>query len=170
MHYPQSPGNPARSAAPSRFKVVPLRPRPEEIVDASGGREAVVDLQAPIDCLRSIKSDLEAYYWNHEGDGELQESRRFQISFWIRLITDRTATLEGLLFQKHSSRLVVRGLTTEESAALVDASKVLDQWIHEEETFATVLLTIGRLLAAADCIGLSAAGGTPVVPATRPGS
>jgi hypothetical protein len=161
VHYPHSPAN-------LRFKVVPLRPRPVAEEAIPNAREALIDLQAPIDSLRSIKSDLEAYYWDHAGEDEEQRSRRYQISFWIKLITDRTAALEGLLLDKGSSRLVARGLAEEASDAIVGAAKILDRWINEDETFPNVLHAIGTILAAADRIGLGAAAGTPVAPLARP--
>src|SRR5712691_6876519 len=105
MHQPQSPGQPAQHSRstdvpPVRFKVVPLR-------------------------LRSIKSDLEAYYWDHAAeDGE--RSGRYQISFWIRLVADRTSALEALVLYRGSVRLVVRDLDADTRDAVAAAAKILD--------------------------------------------
>lgn len=171
MHQPQSPAHPVRgrdgSALP--FNVVPLRPRTRPEGPPPGdGREAIVDLQGPIDCLRSIKSDLEVYYWDQVGDAEGLRSRRDQITFWVRLIADRTTALEGLVLQKGSPRLLIRGLAPEEHETVISAAKAVDQWIPEDETFPNVAATIARILMAADRIGLDAAGATPLAPLTRP--
>lgn len=171
MQQPQSPAHPvrARDGSALPFKVVPLRPRPRpQEVPPTGGREVIVDLQGPIDCLRSIKSDLEVYYSEQAGDADALQSRREQITFWVRLIADRTTALEGLVLQKGSPRLLVRGLGPDEHEAVLTAAKVLDQWIREDETFPNVAGTIARILAAADRIGLDTSGAAPPPPLGRP--
>ncbi|HEX5812742.1 MAG TPA: hypothetical protein VFY38_11595 [Pseudonocardia sp.] len=170
MHQPQSPTRPvrARTGSALRFKVVPIRPGavPAD-TPAVGTREVMIDLQGSIDCLRSIKSDLEVYYWEQADPAELQ-SRREQVTFWIRSIADRTTALEGLVMQKGSPRLLVRGLRPDEDQTVVSAVKLLDQWIREDESFPVVASTIANILVAADRIGLGAAGATPLTPLLRP--
>ena len=166
-HLPDTSAH-AREISPVRLKVVPLRPVVAAETPMPAGRETVIDLQTPVDCLRSIKSDLEAYYWDPPVGGEVRPTRRHEIAFWIRLIGDRTGALEALILQKGSSRVVVRGLSDDEHAAVVAAAKVLNQWIQEDEAFPNVLGTIRDILVAGDRIGLGAAGGTPVPPHTPP--
>ena len=170
MHQPNAPSRPGRARAGSalRLKVVPLRPSaaPPEVPPAVT-REIMVDLQGPIDCLRSIKSDLEVYFWEQSEPAEV-ESRRDQIGFWIRSIADRTIALESIVMQKRSPRLLVRGLQPDEDEEIAAAVKRLDQWIREDESFPLVARMIAGMLAAADRIGLGAAGATALAPVLRP--
>ena len=134
-------------------------------------QEITLDLQAPIDGLRSIKSDLEAYYWDHPAHDETQRNERFQISFWIRQINDRTAALESLLLHKGTSRIVLAGLTPAERNAVQSAATLLEQWIEEDETFPNVFRAVAAVLGAADRISLKAAAGSPLIdPRLRLGS
>ena len=169
MPQPQTPARPPRARAGSavRFKVVPLRPHPEPAEVAPGTREVMLDLQGPIDGLRQIKSDLEVYFWEPANPADVQ-SRREQVAFWLRAIADRISALEGLVLQKGSPRLLVRGLLPDEDQAVVDALKLLDRWIPEDESFPVFARTIADILAAADGIGLGAAGATPLAPLLRP--
>lgn len=148
--------------APMRPKVLLLRPR---AVETAGGertstRALTLDLQTQIDGLRSIKSDLEAYYWDHPGDDEPARAERFQIGYWIRQVADRTSALETILLHHGTHRVIVSGVTSGERAALRTAGMILDQWLHEETPFASVLRTVAAVLGAADRIALRAAGGT----------
>jgi hypothetical protein len=133
-----------------------------------GSRDAIVDLQAPIDCLRSLRSDLEVYYWEQSGDEGLPGTRRDQIRFWIRVLADRTSALEGVVLQKGSPRLLLEA-AEDEHAGVVAAVRVLDQWISEEDGFAQVAAAVATILAAADQVGLAAAAGTPLPRLDRPG-
>ncbi len=143
-----------------RPKVIPL-PRalagPREGGDG-GGAIVAIDLQAPIDTLRSMKGDLEAYYWDRV-DAEGERSERYQIRFWIRLLTDRTAALESIILDKETPRLFVAGLTTTDVQAIEYASSLLQQCLPEDEPLPAVAERVRRLLAAADHIALRAATG-----------
>jgi anthranilate phosphoribosyltransferase len=123
--------------------------------------ELTIDIQTQVDRLRSIKSDLEAYYWDQPADGDTPGGRRFQISFWIRQLADRTAALEALLMHQGDPQVVVPGVSPTEREALQSAAAVLDQWIHEDESFHDVQRVVGTILSAADRISLRAAGGVP---------
>jgi hypothetical protein len=123
--------------------------------------DVTIDLQAPIDSLRLIRSDLEAFFWDYPSNGASGHVERYQISFWIRQIGDRTAALEGILMHKGATRLVVTGVGSEEAAVLQDAAAALDEWIREDESFDDVACKVRALLGAADRIGMLAAGGVP---------
>lgn len=118
----------------------------------------IFDLRPAIDGLRSLRSDLEAYYWDYPAQG----SQRYQISHWMRQLSDRAAALEGILLHKGAPRLQLRALPATEHEALEAADTVLDhQWVSENEPFDGVLQMVATALAAADRIGLHAAGGAP---------
>jgi hypothetical protein len=131
------------------------------------GRETIVDLQGPIDSLRSLKSDLEAFYWEQTGG---DANRRDEVFFWIRVLGDRTSALEGLVLQKGSPRVTIHGLDADEHEAVLAAVRTLDHWISEDEPFAKAAVAIARILAAADRVGLAAATGTALPRLDRPGS
>src|SRR5262249_18448762 len=140
----------------------PREPRPgSETVGSSTVR---LDLQGPIDNLRLIRGDLEAYYWDRTTRGELGERERYQINLWIRLVGERTAALEGILLHTGVRAVTLTAAGPAEREAVRSASKVLDRWIHEEEPFREVLAQVAAILAAADTICLMAAGGTPERP------
>ena len=161
----QPPQSPVLPSDPRRTNVFPLRRDcpPAETTRDRTPRAMTLDLQTQIDSLRSLKSDLEAYYWDHTGSREGARVERDQITYWIRQIADRTAALEALVMHKGSSRLVVSGVTPTEEEALHAAAAVLDQWIPEDESFKHVLRTVTAVLRATDRIGLRAAGGMPPV-------
>lgn len=119
------------------------------------------DLQPAIDSLRSLRSDLEAYYWEQPPDPTAQGSRRYQVSHWIRQLSDRTAALESIVLHMGTSCLRLPDLAGGEREALRAAAAVLDRWVPEDEVFDRVLEVVAAALAAADRIGLRAAGGTP---------
>jgi hypothetical protein len=167
-HAPRSPsrGTLAAGGAPAS-NVVPLRPG---IRDAGGPPDTTgvtLDLQAQIDNLRLLKADLEAYRSDHGSSTTTERSERYQAAFWIRQLADRTAALEAIFMDKGAPRLVLRGMTTADEAALQRACTVLDQWIREDTAFTTVFRTVASVLAATDRIAMRAAGG---LPAPDPGS
>jgi len=127
-----------------------------------------LDLQGPIDALRSIRGDLELYYWERPGQGEQQERERYQVSLWIRQVAERTAALESILLHMGTSALVLNAVGTSEREALRSAARFLGCWIREEEPFEQVLRTVAGVLNAADVIALRAAGGSPEPGAGRP--
>ena len=139
-------------------------PQPEMLATA----ELRIDLNAAIDCLRSIRGDLDVHYWARRGQGESEESERFQISLWIRQLGDRTAALEGVLMHLGATAVVVSGLGSAECEALCDATKALACWIHEEESFQDVLRSVTAILHAADTICLGAAAGRPARTPAQP--
>lgn len=132
-----------------------------------GASDLGLDLQGPIDSLRSIRSDLELYYWERPGHGEQQERERYQVSFWIRQVGERTAALEGILLHMGTPSIVLSAGTTE-GEALRNAARRLGCWIREEEPFDQVLHTVAGILNAADVICLGAAGGRAEAGAGRP--
>jgi hypothetical protein len=121
--------------------------------------ELRLDLQGPIDDLRSIRGDLEVYYWERPGHGEQQARERYQVSLWIRQVSERTAALEGILLHLGTPSIVLNAVATSEREALRSAAALLGCWIREEEPFEQVLRTVAGVLHAADVICLGAAGG-----------
>jgi hypothetical protein len=126
-----------------------------------GTSEMTLDLQAPIDNLRSITSDLEAYYWERSDDGDRHGCERYQIGLWIRQINERTAVLLEILMHMRSRAVVVTGISPAEREALESAATLLDRWIREDEPFHDVMGHVTAILNAADRIALRAAGGRP---------
>jgi hypothetical protein len=118
-----------------------------------------IDLQAAIDNLRSIKGDLEDCFWDHPADSDAERNERFQISFWIRQIGERTAALEAILLHKGAAHILVAGMTPIEQDALQSAANLLQPCVQDGETFADLLRAVKAILSAADRIGLGAAGG-----------
>jgi hypothetical protein len=142
-------------------KVVLLRGRsgPGPSGEKPGASDLRLDLQAPIDSLRSIRGDLELYYWERPGHGEQRERERYQVSLWIRQVSERTAALEAILLHMGSSSVVLTGVDAAEREALGSSAKLLARWIGDEEPFEQVLRTVAGILHAADVICLGAAGG-----------
>lgn len=124
-------------------------------------RNVTIDLQTPIDGLRLIRSDLEAYFWDYPADGEARRVERYQISYWMRQISSRASALEGILMDKGARRLAVSEATPAERETLQAAVTVLDQSIPEDESFRDAARRVADILEAADRIGLRAAGGVP---------
>jgi len=154
--------HPAADAfGPAVTKVVPLRRARFGSVAREVPRmlDVTMDLQAPIDSLRLIKSDLEAYFWDYPVEDERRCNERYQIGYWVRQVSDRTAALESILLHKGTARLLVSGMTAAEAEALHSAAAVLDEWIREDESFREVAHKVVAILGAADRIGLRAAGG-----------
>jgi len=157
-----------RAAGASR-KIVLLRgggPRPR--AQPPGTSELRLDLQAPIDKLRSIRGDLELYYWERPGPGEQHERERYQVSLWIRQVSERTAALEGILLHMGTPSIMLSAVGTSEREALRSAAALLGCWIREDEPFEQVLHTVAGVLRAADVICLGAAGGRPEARPGRP--
>ena len=127
-----------------------------------GTSEMRLDLQGPIDNLRSVIGDLEAYYWERSGDGEKHACERYQIGLWIRQINERTAVLLDILMHMRSRTVLVTGLDPADREALESAATVLDRWIREDEPFDDVMCHVVAILNAVDRIALTAAGGRPV--------
>ena len=111
--------------------------------------------------MRSFTSELEAYYWECSGDGEPDRHERFQISFWMRRIGERTAALEDVLMHMGTPTVVVPVATPDEGAVLRQAVVLLDRWIPEGEPFDDVRRCVADVLDAADVICLPAASGRP---------
>jgi hypothetical protein len=127
-----------------------------------------LDLQGPIDNLRSIRGDLELYYWERPGHGEQRERERYQVSLWIRQVSERTAALESILLHMGTASVVLNTVGTSEREALRSVSGFLSHWIREEEPFEQVLRTVAGVLNAADVICLRAAGGRAEARVGRP--
>ena len=151
-------------------KIVLLRGRgPRGAVgQPPGTSELRLDLQDPIDNLRSLRGDLELYYWERPGHGEQREHERYQVSLWIRQVSERTAALESILLHMGTSSVVLSTVGTSEREALRSASGLLSHWIREEEPFEQVLRTVAGVLNAADVICLRAAGGSAEARVGRP--
>ena len=121
-----------------------------------------LDLQLPIDNLRSIRGDLELYYWERPAAlGAQQECERYQVSLWIRQVSERTSMLEGILLHMGTASIVLPPASAVEREALRSATALLACWIRDNEPFGHVLHTVAAILNAADVIGLAAAGGRP---------
>jgi len=142
-------------------KIVLLRGRggPGPALERPGTTDLRLDLQPPIDNLRSVKGDLELYYWERPGDGEQRERERYQVSLWIRQVSERTAMLEGVLLHMGTPSIVLTAVGGTEREALENATKLLGRWIRDDEPFEQVLHTVATILRAADIICLAAAGG-----------
>lgn len=124
-----------------------------------GTSELRLDLHAPIDCLRSIRGDLDVQYWGRRGQGEPQDSERYQISLWIKHVSERTAALEGILMHMGGPAVVLSDVGPAECEALRSATNALACWIREEESFQDVRRSVAAILHAVDTICLSAAAG-----------
>ena len=180
LHLLHPPGNPPADLVPARTSVPAGTPtRRARIVSLVGHRsvpcmedvpvlELLIDLQTQLDRLRSIRSDLEAYYWNQPEGTEGFGGRRFQVTFWITKVAQRISDLEQLLMARGETTVSVVGLTPAEQEAVESAGAVLDRWIHEDECFPDVQRVVGSVLAAADRIVLRAAGGIPRQPIETP--
>ena len=120
-------------------------------------RDFTIDLQRAIDGLRSLRGDLEAYCWSRLADGR-QESDRFQIGYWMRQLSDRSASLEGIALHKGSPRVRLCNVSAAEARQLQRALAVIEQSIFDEDPFDRVLQIVTGALAAADRTGLRAAG------------
>jgi len=123
-----------------------------------GTSEMKLDLQGPIDNLRSIIGDLEVYYWERGGRHACE---RYQIGLWIRQINERTALLLEILLHMRSRTVVVADVDPADREALENAANVLDRWIRDDEPFRDVIGHVAAILSAADRIALRAAGGRP---------
>jgi hypothetical protein len=126
-----------------------------------GESEMRLDLQGPIDNLRSIIGDLEAYYWERSGRGGRNGCERYQIGLWIRQINERTAVLLEILMHMRSRTVVLTDVDPSEREALESAATALDRWIREDEPFRDVVGHVAAILSAVDRIALRAAGGRP---------
>src|SRR5262245_26095318 len=145
------------------MNVVPLRPRtpPEAVPKRSAPRHTLtVDIQRAIDGLRSLRSDLEAYYWDRPADGP-EDTQRFQVSCWIRQLADRSAALEGIVLYKSASRLRLCNVRASEAKQLQQALAAVEHPVYEEDPFEQVLQIVATALIAADRIGLRAAAARP---------
>ena len=150
---------------PGVGKVIPLRGRGAPVptaVEAPGTSNSRLDLQVPIDNLRSIKCDLELYYWERPAAHRDQQDReRYQVGIWIRQVSDRTATLEAIQLHMGTSTIVLPPAGTVELEALRSTTALLGCWIRDDEPFGQVRRTVAAILGAADVISLAAAGGRP---------
>ena len=122
----------------------------------------IFDLQPAIDGIRSLRSDLESYYWHRATDGS-EDSQRFQISYWIRQLSDRSAALDAIVMRMGSWRLLLPDVSDGEARALQEAVAALEHWVDEDDPLDRALQVVATALAAADRIGLRAAGGSPSV-------
>ena len=123
--------------------------------------DVTFDLLPAIDGLRALKSDLEVYYWSLPAHRGVESSQRYQISYWIRQVSDRAAALESIVMHNGASRVRLGHVPAGEREALRVAAASLDRWVREDEPFERVLQMVALALAAADRIGLCAAGGAP---------
>jgi len=131
------------------------------MAEVPGTSSFQLDLQVPIDNLRSIKCDQELYYWERPAVHEQLESERYQVSLWIRQVSERTSMLEGILLHMGTPSIVLPPASAVEREALRSATALLGCWIRDHEPFGHVLHTVAAILNAADVIGLAAAGGRP---------
>ena len=75
----------------------------------SEASETQLDLHTTIDKLRLFKSDLEAYYWDRTGEGELPERQRYQIALWMKWVSERAVSLEDVVMRMGCPFVVVIG-------------------------------------------------------------
>src|SRR5262245_13441551 len=113
-----------------RLRAVP----PVEVRPGGSNRmpDITIDLQRAIDGVRALMSDLEAYYWERAGSAP-RDSQRFQISHWIRQLSDRSAGLESIVMHKGSVRLRLCDVSADEAKGLEEALVVLERWVCEED-------------------------------------
>jgi hypothetical protein len=126
-----------------------------------GTPEMRLDLQAPIDNLRSIAGDLEAYYWERSDRDERNGCERYQVGLWIRQVSERTALLLEILMHMGSRTVVLTDVSPAERETLESAANLLDRWIRDDEPFHEVVCHVTAILNAADRIALRTAGGRP---------
>ncbi len=126
-----------------------------------------VDLQAQIDRLHAVKTELELAYWDHPGEGETGARERDQIRFWVRQVAGRAAALEGILMEKRAARVRVHLYGAWRMAEIEAACRALAAGIPEGLPFEGVLARVAAILHAGDTLGLAAAGGVPIGRATR---
>jgi hypothetical protein len=135
----------------------------------SRASEIKLDLHATIDKLLLFKSDLEAYYWDRTGEGDLPERQRYQIALWMRQVSERTVSLEDVVMHMGCPIVVVTA-STAQSECLRCAVHLVDRSIDEGEPFDAVLRSVVAVLGAADLVCLRAAGGRPDAAARRDGA
>jgi hypothetical protein len=132
----------------------------------SWASEITIDLHATIDKLLLFKSDLEAYYWDRTGKGDLPESQRYQIALWMRRVSERTASLEDVVMHM-GCPIVVVAASTADRESLRCAEHLFDRSVDEGEPFDEALRSVAAVLNAADIVCLRAAGGRPDAAARR---
>jgi hypothetical protein len=114
-----------------------------------------LDLQPPIDGLRALKGDLDAYYWRCVSGGA-GESVAYEVAFWVRQLSDRTVALEQIVLHKGTTRLSLDGTKTD-GVAVGRACRLIEAWLDEDEPLESARTIVGRILHAADVIALRAA-------------
>src|SRR5262245_53758208 len=100
--------------------------------------EMTCDLQRAIDGLHALASDLTSYYWRRPVDGP-RDSRRFEISHWIRQVSDRSVALEQIVMHKGSRHMRLHEVSAAEAEVLETAMTMLEQWVDEDDPFDRVL-------------------------------
>jgi hypothetical protein len=121
-----------------------------------------VDLQAQIDRLHAVKTELELAYWDHPGEGERAVREREQIRFWVRQVAGRAGALESILMDKRAPRVRVHLHDVWRIEEIEEACRALAAGIPEGLPFEGVLARVAAILRAGDTLGLAAAGGVPV--------
>ncbi|HLK13038.1 MAG TPA: hypothetical protein VKW76_16805 [Candidatus Binatia bacterium] len=118
-----------------------------------------IDLQAQIDRLHAVKTELELSYWDHPGEGDGAQGERYQIMFWIVQVAGRAAALEGILMHKGVPRVRVRAGSARRAKEIGDACRLLETDMPEGLPFEAVRCHVAAILRAGDTVGLAAAGG-----------
>jgi hypothetical protein len=126
-----------------------------------------VDLQAQIDRLHAVRTELELAYWDHPGEGERAACERDQIRFWVRQVAGRAAALESILMEKRAPRVRVHLHDAWRMEEIEEACRALAAGIPEGLPFEGILARVAAILHAGDTLGLAAAGGVPVGRAVR---
>jgi hypothetical protein len=123
--------------------------------------EVRLDLHAIIDTLLLLKSDLQVYYWDRNGEGRLHERQRYQIAVAMRQVSERIVALEDVVM--HIGCPIIVTMIGAGGESLRDAADVVDRYesIDEAERFEEVLCNVTVVLNAADVVCLRAAGGRP---------
>lgn len=122
--------------------------------------EIKLDLHATIDKLLLFKSDIEAYYWDRQGKGELSERHRHQIALWMRRVSERTLSLEDVVMHMGCPVVVVT-VSKADRESLRCAAHLVDRSVDVGEAFGEVLRSVATVLNAADFVCRRAAGGKP---------
>jgi hypothetical protein len=115
-----------------------------------------IDLDAQLENLRGLKSDLDEFY--HSSGRGLSPHERDGVSIVIGQLTQRIIALEDVARRCESEEIRVEDLTTDETRTIDRALAVLDTEFFPDEGSprATVWSNIRRLLLATDDLLLAA--------------
>lgn len=121
-----------------------------------------IDLDAQLENLLGLKSDVEEYYWSVANEAE--PNVRFGLGLALSQLAARIGALEEVVRHHGGGEVTIGRLTIEESRALERSLALLDgEFVVEAATPTTRLWAMVRgLLAAADDVVLATARGERV--------